>query len=76
VVVLDDAHWADASSLLLLRHLVRELGRDPVLFVVSFREAEVSPDAPVAAALAELAGGPRPGGSACKGWTGRTSPST
>jgi DNA-binding CsgD family transcriptional regulator len=58
VVVLDDAHWADASSLLLLRHLVRELGRDPVLFVVSFREAEVSPDAPVAAALAELAGGP------------------
>jgi DNA-binding CsgD family transcriptional regulator/tetratricopeptide (TPR) repeat protein len=58
VVVLDDAHWADASSLLLLRHLVRELGRDPVLFVVSFREAEMSPDAPVAAALAELASGP------------------
>jgi DNA-binding CsgD family transcriptional regulator/tetratricopeptide (TPR) repeat protein len=59
VVVFDDAHWADASSLLLLRHLVRELGRDPVLFVVSFREAEMSPDASVAAALAELAGGPQ-----------------
>jgi DNA-binding CsgD family transcriptional regulator len=58
VVVLDDAHWADAPSLLLLRHLVRELGRDAVLFVVCFREEEVSPDAPVAAALAELAGGP------------------
>jgi predicted ATPase len=26
VVVLDDAHWADAPSLLLLRHLVREPG--------------------------------------------------
>jgi predicted ATPase len=38
--------------------LVRELGLDPVLFVVSFREEEVAPDGPVAAALADLAGGP------------------
>jgi DNA-binding CsgD family transcriptional regulator len=58
VVVLDDAHWADAPTLLLLRHLVREFGRDPVLFVVSFREAEMLPGAP-AATLAELAGGPQ-----------------
>jgi DNA-binding NarL/FixJ family response regulator len=58
VVVLDDAHWADAPSLLLLRHLVREPGRGPVLFVVSFREEEVPADTPVAAALAELAAGP------------------
>ncbi|HEX6673524.1 MAG TPA: AAA family ATPase [Actinomycetes bacterium] len=58
VVVLDDAHWADAPTLLLLRHLVRELGGDPVLFLVSFREEEVPPDGPVAAALADLAGGP------------------
>jgi DNA-binding CsgD family transcriptional regulator/tetratricopeptide (TPR) repeat protein len=58
VVVLDDAHWADAPTLLLLRHLMRELGRDPMLFLVSFREAEMSTDAPAAAALAELAGGP------------------
>jgi len=58
VIVLDDAHWADAPTLLLLRHLVRELGLDPVLFVVSFREEEVSPDGPAAAALADLAGGP------------------
>lgn len=58
VMVLDDAHWADAPTLLLLRHLVRELGLDPVLFVVSFREEEVSPDGPVAAALADLARGP------------------
>jgi DNA-binding CsgD family transcriptional regulator/tetratricopeptide (TPR) repeat protein len=58
VIVLDDAHWADAPTLLLLRHLVRHLGRDPVLFVVSFREDEVAPDDPVAAALADLAGRP------------------
>jgi DNA-binding CsgD family transcriptional regulator len=58
VIVLDDAQWADAPTLLLLRHLVRELGRDPVLFVVSFREEELAPGAPVAAALADLAGGP------------------
>jgi eukaryotic-like serine/threonine-protein kinase len=57
VIVLDDAHWADAPTLLLLRHLVRELGRDPVLFVVSFREEQMAPGAP-AATLAELAGGP------------------
>jgi DNA-binding CsgD family transcriptional regulator/tetratricopeptide (TPR) repeat protein len=59
VIVLDDAHWADAPSLLLLRHLVGELGRDRVLFVVSFREEEMAPDGPVAAALADLAGGPQ-----------------
>jgi DNA-binding CsgD family transcriptional regulator len=58
VIVLDDAHWADTPSLLLLRHLVRELGRDRVLFVVSFREEESPPDEPAAAALAGLAGGP------------------
>jgi DNA-binding NarL/FixJ family response regulator len=55
--VLDDAHWADAPSLLLLRHLVREPGGGPVLFVVSFRDEEVPADTPVAAALAELAAG-------------------
>ena len=58
LIVLDDAHWADAPTLLLLRHLVRELGRDPVLFVACFREEEVPTGAPVTAALAELAGGP------------------
>jgi DNA-binding CsgD family transcriptional regulator len=58
VIVLDDAQWADAPTLLLLRHLVREPGRDPVLFVVTFREGEMPPDASAAAALAELASGP------------------
>jgi eukaryotic-like serine/threonine-protein kinase len=58
VIVLDDAHWADAPSLLLLRHLVRQLGQYPLLFVVSFREEDLAPDTPAARALAELAGGP------------------
>jgi DNA-binding CsgD family transcriptional regulator/tetratricopeptide (TPR) repeat protein len=58
VIVLDDAHWADAPTLLLLRHLVRQPGQYPLLFVVSFREEELAPDAPAAGALAELAGGP------------------
>jgi DNA-binding CsgD family transcriptional regulator/tetratricopeptide (TPR) repeat protein len=56
-IVLDDAHWADAATLLLLRHLAREPGRGPVLFVVSFREEEVPAGTPVGAALAELAAG-------------------
>jgi predicted ATPase len=57
VIVLDDAHWADAPTVLLLRHLVRELERDPVLFVVPLREEEIPADAPVAAAFADLASG-------------------
>jgi predicted ATPase len=58
VIVLDDAHWADAAPLLLLRHLVRELWLSRVLFVAPFREEEMTPGGPVAAALGDLAGGP------------------
>ena len=40
VLVLDDLHWADRSSLLLLEHLARELATAPLLVAVSYRDAE------------------------------------
>ncbi len=54
VVVLDDVHWADRSTLLLLRHVVRARRQDPLTVVLTARETEVAPDAPLRATLAEL----------------------
>ena len=52
MVQLDDLHWADAGTVDLLRHLLSVNRRLPVLIVGTFREAEVGPDDPLAAALA------------------------
>lgn len=38
LVVLDDMHWADEASLLLLRHLVRGLRQERLLLMVNCRE--------------------------------------
>ena len=40
VVVLDDVHWADRPSVLLLRHLARTVSNERLLLVVSFRTTE------------------------------------
>lgn len=54
LVVLDDLHWADESSLLLLRHLVRNLGSARVLLVGTYRDTDLDRTHPLAAALADL----------------------
>ncbi len=41
LLVLDDLHWADAGSLLLLRFVARELGASPLLVLVTLRDAEL-----------------------------------
>ena len=51
VLVLDDLHWADESSLLLLEFLAREITSSPVLVVAAYRVNEVSGDHPLAKAL-------------------------
>jgi class 3 adenylate cyclase len=51
--VLDDLHWADESSLLLLRHLLR-LRLPRVLFVVTYRDTELARTHPLAALVADL----------------------
>ncbi len=40
VVILDDAHWADRPSVLLLRHLARTLRDERLLVMVSHRDTE------------------------------------
>ena len=45
LAVVDDAHWADVSSLRALDYLARRLGDLPIALVVAFR-----PDEPGAAA--------------------------
>jgi DNA-binding CsgD family transcriptional regulator/tetratricopeptide (TPR) repeat protein len=53
LLVLEDAHWADAPTLLLLRHLAR-LASARALLLVTFRDTEpVTPDA-LAETLADL----------------------
>lgn len=54
VLLLDDLHWADATALQLLRHLVRDLAESTVLLVVSLRSVGVEPSAEMRTALAEL----------------------
>jgi DNA-binding CsgD family transcriptional regulator len=60
VVVLDDVHWADEPSLLVLRHLADRVPDAPLLLVAALREPE--PGAAAARALAGLERAP-----ACEG---------
>jgi DNA-binding CsgD family transcriptional regulator len=48
LVVLDDAHWADEASLLLLHHVTRVLTDERLLVVVNARDAEHGDDELVA----------------------------
>ena len=53
VLVLDDLHWADKSSLLLLQFLVREIADTRLLVLGTYRDVEVSRDHPLADTLAK-----------------------
>ena len=52
LVVVDDAHWADASTVGLLRTMVRRAARLPVLVVVAYREVDLDRRHPLADVLA------------------------
>ncbi len=52
LLVLDDLHWADRPTLLLLRHLARSASRIPILG--AYRASEAKGEGPFADALAEL----------------------
>ncbi|MFI5037232.1 MAG: AAA family ATPase [Solirubrobacterales bacterium] len=54
VLFLDDLHWADQPSLLLLRHLARSAKDAPLMVLGTYRPVEVSDEHPLAEALAEL----------------------
>jgi DNA-binding SARP family transcriptional activator/class 3 adenylate cyclase/tetratricopeptide (TPR) repeat protein len=54
VLFLDDLHWADQPSLLLLRHLARSAKDAPLMVLGTYRPVEVDDEHALAAALAEL----------------------
>jgi class 3 adenylate cyclase/tetratricopeptide (TPR) repeat protein len=54
LVVLDDLHWADASTLLLLRHVVTQGGADRVLVLGTYRDTDLSAEHPLTGLLADL----------------------
>lgn len=54
LLVLEDVHWADASTLLLLRHLVRVSGDARMLLVVTYRDVGEDAIPDLTAALIEL----------------------
>jgi DNA-binding CsgD family transcriptional regulator len=54
VLVLDDMHWADQSSLELLAYVGRMLSELPVAIVVTYREEETGLTHPLTHALAEI----------------------
>ncbi|HEV8222930.1 MAG TPA: AAA family ATPase, partial [Streptosporangiaceae bacterium] len=58
VLVVDDIHWADASTRVLLSYLARVLRRDPVLIVLTVRTEELDPARPAGELVAELARAP------------------
>lgn len=56
VVVLEDVHWADESTLDFFRFVGRRIQRTAALMIATYREEELSPTHPVRLALGELTG--------------------
>jgi DNA-binding CsgD family transcriptional regulator len=54
LLVLDDLHWADRASLLLLEHLAARVSRARALVLGTFRDTELWPGHPLPPALGEL----------------------
>ena len=54
LLVLEDGHWADASTLLLLRHLARAAGNARVLLLATFRDTEADVPQTLSQTLADL----------------------
>jgi class 3 adenylate cyclase/tetratricopeptide (TPR) repeat protein len=53
-LLLDDLHWADASSLKLLHHLTRQTRDDRVFILCTYRDVEVGRQHPLEATLRDL----------------------
>jgi predicted ATPase len=54
LLVFEDLHWADESTLLLLEYLALHLADMPVMLVGTFRDDEVEPSSPLARILNQL----------------------
>jgi DNA-binding SARP family transcriptional activator/DNA-binding CsgD family transcriptional regulator/tetratricopeptide (TPR) repeat protein len=58
VVVIEDLHWADMSTLDLVRFLARRLGDTHALVIVTYRDEQLSPSNPVRVMLGDIAAQP------------------
>ncbi len=54
LLVIEDCHWADASTLLLIRHLARAAGSARMLLLATFRDADADVPGELAETLADL----------------------
>lgn len=54
LLILEDVHWADESSLLLLQHLARRVAEMRVLILSTYRDVELGLSRPLASTLQEL----------------------
>lgn len=54
LLVLDDLHWADEASLLLLRHLLSDRRAARLLILATYRDTEVDSSHPLSLALADV----------------------
>lgn len=54
LLVIDDLHRADPSSLLLLKHVAEELPNAPLMLLGAYRNDEIAADHPLARLLADL----------------------
>jgi tetratricopeptide (TPR) repeat protein len=55
LLILDDLHWADTPSLLLLQFLAREVRAARLLVIGTYRDAGLTPDHPLSEVLGQLA---------------------
>jgi tetratricopeptide (TPR) repeat protein len=53
-LVLDDLHWADQPTLLLLKHIARSPEQSPMLIVGTYRETDLARTHPLSDTLADL----------------------
>lgn len=55
LLVVDDLHWADQPSLLLLEFIARQLDGSRILVTGAYRDTEATPESPLGESLARLA---------------------
>jgi class 3 adenylate cyclase len=54
VLVLDDLHWADVPTLMLLKHVIAETHRAQLLILGTYRDSDLTRDHPLTEVLADL----------------------
>jgi eukaryotic-like serine/threonine-protein kinase len=69
VIVLDDLHWADEPSLLLLRFAAKEVGSSGLLILGTYRDVELGRHHPLARVLGDISGGETSGRIPLRGLT-------